>query len=111
MDQLEAACSGPFIDRSIISRSNKRSVRGSLAQEDALDIKMSHTKLTPLLCNNQGVLKLAKNPIFHEHARHVEIHCHFIKQLVEDGSIELHYYPMKDQTTDIFTKSLGMKNM
>jgi hypothetical protein len=72
-----------------------------------LDMKMQQTEPTPLLCNNQGVLKLAKNPIFHERTKHVEIHSQFIRQLVEDGSIELQHCPTKDQTTDIFTESLG----
>jgi hypothetical protein len=71
------------------------------------DMKMQQTEPTPLLCDNQGVLKLAKNPVFHKHTKHVEIHCHFIRQLVEDGSIELQYCPIEDQTADIFTKSLG----
>jgi hypothetical protein len=71
------------------------------------NMKMQQTEPTPLLCDNQGVLKLAKNPVFHEHTKHVEIHCHFIRQLVEDGSIELQYCPIEDQTTNIFTKSLG----
>lgn len=74
-----------------------------------LDMKMQQTKPTPLLCNNQGVLKLAKKLIFHECTKHVEIHCHFIRQLVEDGCIELHYSPIEDQTVDIFTKTLSPK--
>jgi hypothetical protein len=71
------------------------------------DMQMQQTEPTPLLCDNQGVIKLAKNPVFHEHTKHVEVHCHFIRQLVEDGSIELQYCPTEDQTADILTKSLG----
>jgi len=53
------------------------------------DMKMQHIEPTPLFCDNQVVIKLAKNPVFHERTKHVELHCHFIRQLVEDGSIEL----------------------
>jgi hypothetical protein len=55
------------------------------------------------------VIKLAKNPIFHERTKHVDVHCHFIRQLVEDGSIKLQYCPTEDQTADILTKSLGLE--
>ena len=68
---------------------------------------MQQTKPVPLLCDNQGVMKLAKNPVFHENTKHVDIHCHFIRKLVEDGSIELQYCPTEDQTADILIKALG----
>ena len=73
-----------------------------------LNMKMQQTKTTPLFCDNQGVLKLAKNPVFHERTKHVKIHCHFIKQLVKDGSIEIQCCLTNDQTVDIFTKSLDL---
>jgi hypothetical protein len=62
---------------------------------------------TLLFCDNQGVLMLAKKPIFHECTRHVDIHCNFIQQLVEDGVVELKYRQAQDYTTEILTKSLG----
>jgi hypothetical protein len=71
-------------------------------------MKMQQTETIPLFSDNQGVLKLAKNLVFHEYTKHVEIHRRFIRQLVEDGSIELQYCPTKDQTTNIFTKSSGL---
>jgi hypothetical protein len=72
-----------------------------------LDLQLQQTMPTPLFCDNQGVIKLAKNPIFHECIKHVEVHCHFIRQLVEDGSIELQYCLTGDQIADILTKALG----
>eukprot|EP00253_Pinus_taeda_P019045 PITA_19045 len=53
------------------------------------DMHVFQTSPTPLFCDNQGVLKLAKNPVFHERTKHVETHCHYIRQLVEDGSVQL----------------------
>eukprot|EP00253_Pinus_taeda_P001771 PITA_01771 len=52
-----------------------------------VDMHVSQAGPTPLFCDNQGVLKLAKNPVFHERTKHVETHCHYIRQLVEDRSI------------------------
>jgi hypothetical protein len=52
-------------------------------------MQMQQTEPTTMLCDNQGVIKLAKNLVVHEHTKHVEVCCHFITLLVEDGSIEL----------------------
>lgn len=70
-------------------------------------MQISQVGPTPLLSDNQRVLELTKNPILNERTKHVETHCHFIWQLVEDRSIQLLYVPTMDQTADILTKSLS----
>eukprot|EP00253_Pinus_taeda_P022547 PITA_22547 len=45
---------------------------------------------------------------FHERTKHVETHCHYIRQLVEDGSVQLRYVPTTEEPVDIFTKPLGL---
>ena len=71
------------------------------------DMHISQAGPTSLFSDNQAVLKLAKNPVFHERTKHIELHCHYIRQLVEDGSIQLLYVPTSEQPADIFTKPLG----
>eukprot|EP00253_Pinus_taeda_P031506 PITA_31506 len=71
------------------------------------DMHAPQTGPTSLFCDNQGVLKLTKNLVFHERTKHVETHCHYIRQLVEDGSVQLRYVPTTEQPADIFTKPLG----
>ena len=61
---------------------------------------------TPLWCNNQSAIKLAKDPVLHERSKHIEIHMHFIRNIVHDHVIEVLYCPIDDQVADIFTKSL-----
>lgn len=59
-------------------------------------------------CDNKKVLNLEKNLVFHERFNHVEAHCHYIWQLVENGEIELQYSPSQEKIADILTKCLGL---
>jgi hypothetical protein len=58
-------------------------------------------------CDNQGAMKLAKNPVFHTHSKHIKIHHHFIWERVSEGEIGLSYINTKSQPTNILTKPLG----
>lgn len=63
--------------------------------------------MTTLYCDNQRTLKLAKNPVFHVRMKHIEIHHHFIRELIQNGEIELVYRPTEEQIANIFTKPLA----
>ena len=60
---------------------------------------------TPLWCDNQSAIKLAKDPVLHQHIKHIELHMHFIRNLFHDRVIEV-LFPTDNQVADIFTKSL-----
>lgn len=34
----------------------------------------------PLYCNNQSVIRLVENPIFHAKTKHMEVHYHFVRK-------------------------------
>lgn len=61
----------------------------------------------PLFCDNQSMLKAAKNPIYHEQLKHIELWLHFIKENVVAGTVETLCIQTCDQIADIFTKPLG----
>ena len=42
----------------------------------------------------------------HQRSKHVELHMHFIRKLINDHVLEVLYCPTKDQVVDIFTKTL-----
>jgi hypothetical protein len=57
--------------------------------------------------DNKSALALAKNPVFHERSKHINIRYHFIRGCLEDGSINASFINTSNQLADILTKSLG----
>ena len=43
------------------------------------DLGVSTSSITPLYCDNQNVIHIAHNDVFHEWTKHIEIDCHFIR--------------------------------
>ncbi|KMQ86839.1 copia protein [Lasius niger] len=62
---------------------------------------------TTMKVDNQGAIKLIKNPEYHKRTKHIEVRYHFIREKHEDGQIEIVYVPSSDQLADILTKALS----
>ena len=39
--------------------------------------------------DNQSCIKLSENPVFHNRSKHIEMKYHFIKELVQRGTLKL----------------------
>ncbi|XP_048502878.1 uncharacterized mitochondrial protein AtMg00810-like [Beta vulgaris subsp. vulgaris] len=70
------------------------------------ELGVSSLKLVVLHCDNQSALHIAKNPIFHERTKHIEVDGHFTRDKVLTGLLQLSYLPTTQQLADIFTKIL-----
>nr|XP_016482748.1 PREDICTED: uncharacterized mitochondrial protein AtMg00810-like [Nicotiana tabacum] len=62
--------------------------------------------VVPVFCDNQAVIHIAKNPVFHERTKHIEVDCHFIRTKLGEGLIALHHVLTSSQLAYVFTKPL-----
>jgi len=59
-----------------------------------------------LHCDNQSAIHIAKNLVFHERTKHIEVDCQFTRDKVLEGLLQLAYIPTDLQLADILTKIL-----
>ena len=63
-----------------------------------------------IYCDNTNAINISKNPIQHSRTKHIEIQHHFIRELVEDGTLTFEFIHTDDQKVDLFTKPLDSKH-
>jgi hypothetical protein len=61
---------------------------------------------TTLFSDNQSAVALAKDHQYHARTKHIDIRFHFIRYVIENGSIRLIYCPTDDMVADTLTKAL-----
>lgn len=57
--------------------------------------------------DNMGAASLAQNPIHHARSKHIDIRCHFIREALSGGTIQLKYFPTEEMAADMLTKALS----
>lgn len=54
--------------------------------------------------DNQSAIKVANNPENNKRLKHIHVRCHFIKEKIDNGTVNVVYIKSENQLTDIFTK-------
>jgi hypothetical protein len=61
---------------------------------------------TTLFSDSKSAIALAQDGHYHARTKHIDIWYHFIRYIIEAGSIKLVYCPTDDMTADTLTKAL-----
>ncbi|CAM8906649.1 unnamed protein product [Rhodiola kirilowii] len=61
-----------------------------------------------ILCDNSSAIKLSKNPVMHRRTKHIDVRFHYLRDLVNDGVVELSFCASEEQVADIMTKPLSL---
>ena len=77
---------------------------GNFLSQLYADMTNCHRSTFILNVDNQGAIALAKNPVFHQRSKHIDIRYHYIRLEIQNKNVELIYVPSSDNVADIFTK-------
>jgi hypothetical protein len=64
-------------------------------------------EVVELKVDGKSALALARNPVFHERSKHIDLRYHFIQNCLAEGTVSATYINTVDQLVDILTKALG----
>ena len=64
-------------------------------------------KAVPICGDNQGSIFMSSNPVTEARSKHIDIRFHYIRQVVEEGKVEVFFIDGNDNPADMFTKNLG----
>lgn len=59
-----------------------------------------------MFCDNNGVRRLAENPVFHKRSKHIAVRHHYVREVLASGKLKLEYTPTEDMAADVLTKGV-----
>jgi len=62
--------------------------------------------ITIVYCDSQNVIHLSKNQMYYERTKHIDVHYHFLREIISQGNIIVKKIDTSDNAADMFTKSI-----
>lgn len=56
--------------------------------------------------DNKSAIAVARNPVHHQLAKHIDCHYHFIRDEISKGNVTVNHISSADNHADIFTREL-----
>ena len=60
------------------------------------ELGMEIRKPIKVYCENQSTISMTKNPVFHSRSKHIDIHHHFIREIVEQEFLFFEFCKSED---------------
>lgn len=64
-----------------------------------------------IMCDSQSAIALAKNSVYHERTKHIDVKFHFIREKIEEGRIQVDKISTIWNPADILTKSVPVSKL
>ncbi|KAL5539459.1 hypothetical protein UlMin_045115 [Ulmus minor] len=74
------------------------------------ELSMTQEDPTQICVDNKSAIALAKNPVFHDRSKHIDIRYHYIRECIARKDVQVEYVKSQDQIADIFTKPLKFED-
>lgn len=71
-----------------------------------VDVHQEEKGATTIFCDNKATIAMTINPAFHSRTKHIDIRYHYIRSPTTKQEIELKFYLINSQVTDVLTKAL-----
>lgn len=68
------------------------------------DYGYSESLLT-VYCDSTSAINISRNPVQHSRTKHIDIHYHFISELVDSGALLLTHVSSESQLVELFTEA------
>jgi len=59
-----------------------------------------------IYCDSQSALSLAKNPVYHERSKHIDVRLNFIRDAIKDKQLSIEKIATTNNLADMLTKPL-----